>query len=292
MAYKDLDNLEELRFGFKEFLNKEYSHLVDKSVIYSDAFYIFRYDIGINPKEVLVDIDAFYKCKELLFKHFEKKGRKNPKSDAGIYCTAIKLLREYIKEIPTPSKKEIEKYLSQWEELENYKFQENVLSKLFGVTYPNNNLIEDILVKVSTLNDFYSTNIFACYEVAKRIKFLDIDKRLKQGDESLVNDIAKVIIKDKTKNFYSFATKYCSHHNPEEFPIYDSYVDDILKYFKKEDGFCEFSDKELKEYKVFKSTLRKFRKYYKLEAFSLKDIDKYLWQLGKEKFPKNYQKKI
>ena len=33
-------------------------------------------------------------------------------------------------------------------------------------------------------------------------------------------------INGKKKNLYSFASKYCSHHNPEAYPIYDSYVDE------------------------------------------------------------------
>lgn len=90
------------------------------------------------------------------------------------------------------------------------------------------------------------------------------------------------------KNFYSFATKYCSHHKPLDFPIYDSYVDHLLRYFRDIDGFFNFKNDELKNYSHFKNVLIKFRDFYGLEPYSLKDIDKYLWQLGKEKFPKKY----
>lgn len=31
-----------------------------------------------------------------------------------------------------------------------------------------------------------------------------------------------------------------------------------------------------------------FRAYYGLEQFSLKEVDKYIWQLGKNYFPKTY----
>lgn len=151
--------------------------------------------------------------------------------------------------------------------------------------------MEDVLVKVSTLNDFYSTNIFAAYKVAKHIIALNIDERLKSGDVTLVNDISKVEMDNGTiKNFYSFATKYCSHHKPLDFPIYDSFVDILLKYFRDADNFYEFSNEEIKDYTSFKNILVEFRRYYCLEQFNLKEIDKYLWQLGKEKFPKNYGK--
>lgn len=143
-------------------------------------------------------------------------------------------------------------------------------------------------MKVSTLNNFYSTNIFSVFSVAKHILNLNIDDRLKDSDESLVKDIQRIVIKGKQRNFYSFATKYCSHHNPFNFPIYDSYVDQILRYFKKKDNFYSFSNEELKDYSKFKNILVQFRNFYKLNDFNLKQIDQYLWQLGKQYFPKKY----
>lgn len=46
-------------------------------------------------------------------------------------------------EITTPCKNEVEKYLKKWDSLENYVLQEKSLDKLFFITYPNNNEIED-----------------------------------------------------------------------------------------------------------------------------------------------------
>lgn len=195
------------------------------------------------------------------------------------------------RDIPTPSIKEVDKYLKKWETMENYVLQENSLDKLFFQMYPNNIDINDILIKASSLNDFYSTNIFSIFSVAKHILYLDIDQRLKDGDTSLVNDIAKVTISGVNKNFYSFATKYCSHHNPLEYPIYDSYVDKVLNYFKNKDKFSNFTKDDLKDYPHFKNIILSFRKYYGLEEYNLKEIDKYLWQLGRDYFPKYYKKK-
>ena len=192
-------------------------------------------------------------------------------------------------DICTPSCQEAEKYIQGWELLENYKIQENALNKLFLETFPENKTLEDILIKVSTLNAFYSTHIKNVYPVAKSIMELDIDERLKAGDVTLVQDIAPYKKTDGREiNNYSFATKYCSHHNPKEYAIYDSYVDSILKYFKNVDGFCEFGTNDLKDYACFKSVLLKFRNFYGLDQFDLKLLDRYLWQLGKEKFPKKY----
>lgn len=193
------------------------------------------------------------------------------------------------KVLPTPSKKEVEKYLKRWEKLENYRLQESSLDKLFFELCPQNKKVEDILLKVAALNDFYSTNIFSVYPVAKHILSLDIDNALRKGDESVVENIQCVTISKTEKNFYSFASKYCSHHNPKDFPIYDNYVDRVLRYFRKEDAFGKFANGALKKYSQFKSILIDFQRYYGLEEYSLKQIDRYLWQLGKEYFPRKYK---
>lgn len=191
--------------------------------------------------------------------------------------------------IPKPCKDEIEKYLENWDKNEKYILQENALKKLFNNTYTKNTEIENVLIKVSSLNNLYSTNIFSPFIMAKHIVDSNIDQRLEESDITLVNDIAKVKMDDgNVINFYSFTTKYCSHHKPNDYPIYDSYVDKILRYFRDKDSFHQFKTAELKKYRVFKNILINFRSFYGLEDYSLKDIDRYLWQLGKEKFPNKY----
>lgn len=192
--------------------------------------------------------------------------------------------------IPKPTQKELEKWLDNWEKMENYRNQENALNKLFRETYPKNNDINEILIKVATLNDFYSTHILNIFKVAEHIKNIkNLDDRLQKGDEKLVKEIAKVGLKKKSGKkiiFYSFATKFCSHHNDKYFAIYDRYVEKILMHFKKLDNFSKnFTKKEdLKEYSNFKNILFDFRVYYKLEDCNLKKLDRYLWQLGRKYF--------
>lgn len=193
-------------------------------------------------------------------------------------------------DIPKPSKMQVESYLRSWDDLENYHLQEDALDKLFFSLCPENRGISDILLKVAALNDFYSTNIFSVYPVAKHIQSLDIDSRLRSGDVSVVKDIQKVTINNVEKNFYSFATKYCSHHKPLDFPIYDNYVEKVLCHFRDQDGFTAFKTPDLKDYARFKEILIAFRAFYGLEEYNLKQIDKYIWQLGKEYFPRMYGK--
>jgi hypothetical protein len=199
-------------------------------------------------------------------------------------------------DIERPSPEAVKFYLHKWDTLENNKAQESALNKLFWNICPRNTSLDDVLIKVSTLNDFYSTNLYNVFAMAKHIVNLNIDERLERGDTSVVTDIAsghglKHTKSGKEIQFFSFATKYCSHHRPLIFPIYDSYVEELLVYLKDIDGFASFSREGLHNIDVFLRTLNRLMKFYSLESFTLKDIDKYLWQYGKEKFPKVYERK-
>lgn len=189
-----------------------------------------------------------------------------------------------------PSQVEMEYWLDYWDSLDNYVAQENALDRLFGELCPRNVQIEDILIKCSTLNDFYSTNIFKVYNVASHFMSQNIDERLNIGDPTLVDDLARVTIDGKVHRFYSFASKYCSHHRPQVYPIYDSYVQKILMYFRKRDHFCKFTAADLKDYTSFTDIIKSFRSFYGLECYTIKEIDKYLWQVGKQCFNKFPQK--
>jgi len=191
---------------------------------------------------------------------------------------------------PQPNKSQVNLYLRKWKTLKKYKMQEESLNLLFN-EWPENKELEQILLKVSALNDFYSTRIFDTYSVANHIFDCNIDKDLKAGKKELVKKISEVPKKDKSKprKFYSFASKYCSHHNSKSYPIYDYYVDNMLRHFRKKDKFCTFYNSELKEYKSFVEIFEKFQKHYKLSDFSLRNIDIYLWQAGKEYFPRKKQ---
>ena len=183
-----------------------------------------------------------------------------------------------------PSPEEIERFISIWNGLENYVNQEHALDKLYFDLCPQNVCIEDILLKCSSLNDFYSTNIFDVHSVAKHILSLNIDERLMNGDISLVHDISHVRVgaKKEERVFYSFATKYCSHHQPMKFAIYDNYVEKVLWHFQKKNKFSTFKRENLKNYAIYMKAIHDFKRHYGLENFKIKQLDQYLWLLGKE----------
>ncbi|MBK5262071.1 MAG: PD-(D/E)XK nuclease family protein [Peptostreptococcaceae bacterium] len=315
---KDL-SYDDLRALYRNFLHSQDIAITTINTAYVDTFYLWRKgskDLFWNE----VTATGFEKeAKHALITALSENSTGNVKSLVSGYLSHLRRFRLFLAsdgtaepsepklektakpintrkkkidvDIPSPSIEQVEFYLEKWDGLENYHMQEDALNKLFFELSPKNEDITDILIKASTLNNFYSTNIFSIYPVAKHIFTLNIDSRLKVGDVSLVGDIQHLTIGDTKKNFYSFASKYCSHHNPLDYPIYDSYVDEVLRYFRNRDGFSDFQDGDLKDYGQFKGILIDFRASYDLEKYNLKQIDQYVWQLGKEYFPKNYGKK-
>lgn len=174
------------------------------------------------------------------------------------------------------------------DEYEHYRVEEAGLNDVFK-KFPENNKLEQILIKVVLLNKFYSTNIMNPRKVADRIFELQIDNDLKKGDLDLVDKIATNIFKDdekgeeKIRRFYSFATKYCHKSKPDLYPIYDSNVAYILKAYRNNDKkHFKFKNDDLKDYTKFKNIIDDFRKYYKLESLNYRELDHFLWIYGKE----------
>ncbi len=177
-----------------------------------------------------------------------------------------------------PSVKDAEWFIEYWENHPTYSNHEKALNKLFVQDYPHNNCIEDIIIKCSALNDFYSTNIFDIHAVAQHILSLHIDEQLEKHELSLVKEIADV--KEIGKKYYSFATKYCSHHQPEHYAIYDSYVENVLVSLNMRKNFAKFKREDLKDYGTYMMAIKAFQQRYGLH-YSIKKLDMYLWQLGK-----------
>lgn len=306
---------DEIKSKYKEYLRLQALSKNTVQTASNDTFYLWKNESKelFWKKMLSPDFETVYRA--AMVESLSKRTKGEPQKLVSSYMSSARRFRKFLEhdaaetpavpaplaqtvrkrkvkvDVPTPCASEVELYLSKWDELEHYRLQEDALDKLFFTLCPENKDISDVLLKVSTLNDFYSTNIFSVYPVAKHITSLAIDARLKAGDVTLVGDIQRVVINGSERKFYSFATKYCSHHNPLEYPIYDSYVEKVLKHYRDLDRFAKFSNDDLKDYIRFKGALVDFRRFYHLEQFNLKEIDKYIWQLGKTYFPKNFSKK-
>ena len=193
--------------------------------------------------------------------------------------------------LPKPDKSQISLYSKLWRDNDKLQTHHNTLKLLFS-KWPLNDNLDCVLLKVSTLNSLYSTNIFDTFGMANHILACNIDKDLSDSDKNVVDRIADITINKKKKYFFSFASKYCNYHFPEEYPIYDYFVEKMLLYFRDKDDFDDFKKIDLKKYSKFIDVINNFKSFYKLSSFSMKEIDTYLWLAGKEYFPKNYKKGI
>lgn len=201
---------------------------------------------------------------------------------------------------PVPCAEEMKKCYSCWtggeEERKKYAAQNAALEDLFK-RHPENTEKNIVLVKIATLDKFYSTYIFgAAYKIAERIVAIkDMDERLKRGDLTLVDDVADV---KGCGVLYSFASKYCSFHRPDVYPIYDSNVCESLRYFCRdatdEDGESALPSKIFKKLALGKNN-RDYLRYVSavnafIDTFGLKiggkydykKVDAYLWKIGRE----------
>jgi hypothetical protein len=177
-------------------------------------------------------------------------------------------------QLPKPTPALVRSYIRRFDKEEDNV--ERTLAKLFCL-FPKNTVLEDVLLKVVTLNGLYRTRILAndIEAVAQHILQLNIDPLLQAGQNEAVECIAEPV---NERSNYSFATKYCSWHNQKAFPIYDGYVEKILwGYRRQKDPFAEFQRQDLGEYDEFNRVITTFRTHYHLQEFDFKSLDKFLW---------------
>jgi len=167
---------------------------------------------------------------------------------------------------------------------------EQALKDLFDRYHENDNH-PHVLLKVVALNALYSTQIFVYSEKVPNV--LDVarhihghasvlDSALRTGLPEIVDTIAMVAVSEKKdRNYFSFASKYCSWHNPKAYPIWDSNVESYLACLQRQTGFAnDFNMNAHWKYPAFHAVMHRFRDCYDLGSISFKDIDKFLWLYG------------
>ncbi|WP_405095766.1 hypothetical protein [Micromonospora sp. NBC_01412] len=178
------------------------------------------------------------------------------------------------------------KYLARWREGDNEKI--DAALKMTFEAMPRNEDVGEVGVKIAALNGLYSTNIFGVVQVARHIITLDIDATLAANTvvPDLIEKIANVDFGGKRRRNYSFATKYCNFHRPDVYPIYDSLVVGVLSALLRQgERFDTFAPGEHwgTDYAIWHRSISGFRTHYGLEEYSMRDLDKYLWMVGKER---------
>lgn len=149
--------------------------------------------------------------------------------------------------------------------------------------FPENKEIPHVLLKVLVLNKLYNTRVndVDVPVLARHIAQLRLDDAIGQGDPAVVG---RIYTCDGLRKYYSFATKFCSWHNPESYPIYDSYAEECLWAYRRrpanQEGFAKFRRQDCWYYDKYKEVVSAFRTHYGLDHFTFREIDKFLWQTG------------
>ena len=185
------------------------------------------------------------------------------------------------KDLPKPTLDAARKLIERFEA--DNKAVEHGLTELIQA-FPSNSDLGHVLVKVAAINGLYATAIFGLFPVAEVITGANIDPLLQTGDPQAVEKIAKVSYADKTRWNYSFATKYCSWHRPDMYPMFDSRVDFCLRSYQASDPFSKFKQEDLWNYEKFRTIIKAFQSHYGLGELSFKQLDEFLYQLGNEYF--------
>ena len=186
--YKKLP-LEQLRDEYGNCLIKQKYREATVNTSRTDAFYIWRNGSrGLFWQAVEADDKT---AENILLGILAKKSSVDPRRNISGYMFHLRLFRSFLdikpaeiapaavpekrmtntdSSVPKPSPAQVKHYLDLWDSLENYHLQEDALDRLFFKLAPGNEDVTDILLKASTLNDFYSTNIFSIFPVAKHIQ--------------------------------------------------------------------------------------------------------------------------
>ena len=202
--------------------------------------------------------------------------------------------------LPTPDL--IDKKIKEFDN--NEQLNEKALELLFN-TFKSNTDEKEILLKVVTLNNRYSagltdnalnkekSDIYEKENKPKPTNVMVMTKHISKIEKThhcfssgaepifIVNKLRHI---EGYKQAYSFATKYVSWtFRDKNIPIADGYVKTLLYYMNKKDCFYEnlvFND--LEDYSIYCKVYKSFVEHFKLEKYSYKQLDKYLWLYGKE----------
>jgi hypothetical protein len=151
------------------------------------------------------------------------------------------------------------------------------------IAFPYNEEFAHVLLKVIVISQLYSARVLNidAAPLARHIASIPrLDHMLAEG---LPEVVALIHDCDTTRiKYYSFATKFCSWHNQDAYPLWDYNVDEALWAYGnkgRKGGFAQFKRKELLDYARLVEIVKEFRDFYGLNL-SPKNMDKFLWRVG------------
>lgn len=184
---------------------------------------------------------------------------------------------------------------------DNYGAEGELISNCLE-RFPDNNDVNIIAMKIGLIDVTNSTNLsryksnISIDKLAKIIKEIaDIDKKIEEGNPSVVSEIAKKakdINKGKGVNLFSFASKYCCYHNrcvykKDDYSIYDSVLKDYLPEYSsvlKDSKYSDLTSSKIEkwrrncDYEAYNDCIGKILEGYKITtAHKRKKLDHFIW---------------
>jgi len=196
---------------------------------------------------------------------------------------------------------EIVRFLEYWqkkfEEINSVVIGDRCMERIFR-NCPSHCRIDDVLIKVISIDKFYRAIVYDHFKMAQHIGSLkNLKSMILNGEEEAVEVIrlGHGIVKRKTGkeiDLYSFASKYCHWSNPKRYPMYDQYVEKALEEIRKKNLWDFPENENFKDYANFKKHIDVLKN---LLGWDYKKLDEALWIYGrylKNNLPNDIQKKI
>lgn len=187
-----------------------------------------------------------------------------------------------------PNNSSIEAILKQHNEDGGNRVNDN-LTKLFNSFNDETNEYE-VLIKVAALNQIYSTAIQYIAPVVSQIqkninnnhKTFSIAQYAEMVDKiTTVTWVSPTSAKQHTRRNLSFSSKYIHFLSGRQLPIYDSYIWIVMIGYLNQKNKTKLSYSPPKSYQEFYSLFLRFKDDFGLTERTNYDLDKYLWQYGK-----------
>lgn len=176
----------------------------------------------------------------------------------------------------------------QFDKTPQYAAPDRVVSNAFR-SYPRNDDVDIVLLKVTLLDRLYGTNIpglAPLCQMAAHIRRTDLDSQLGEGHTSAVGSIRSghgiKRASGKEVDYFSFATKYCHWHRPDVYPMYDAYVLVALQNLKTPLALGGVSEERLRDFIYFRDLVDTCRSRLALDWDGYKRLDQALWIFGME----------
>jgi hypothetical protein len=164
--------------------------------------------------------------------------------------------------------------------------------------YPLNTEDNIITIKIALLDLTHSTNLSKNFsnielkDIVSKIKSTEInfDKRVENGDPSLVSELSKWSKEEKGVNLFSFFSKYCLYHNygaydNDDYVIYDSVLKENIRKYNSATPYKINKLRENFDYEEYKKIINDIIEENKLEKVDKvrRKIDLLIWYPNRKK---------